>query len=528
MKKVGFMIVIMLTSLSAAFSQKIAVLDFKAGVNISQTDVDGLSSTFVTYFNPRGYQLVERSQINQVIEEQGFQQSSLTESQMVRLGQIMNLSKIVVGDVNIVGGSPNLDVRVIDVQSGEVTGRDGATFAWTNYRATMQQLAQKVAGQIGVVYGGSGKSGYAQPSGKSPSGKVETILGYLQVYPEDLGSFAGRPKTVIAAINRQKLYDYGDWRLPTNEELSLMATARAKLGMGSINGYMSQENADSGGMRIVRLVRSEDYSENAGNYEDNGSSFIDFSENDESFEDFSGNSENSIIRIRLQPLQNKTHIITSKANIMTIMEIQSQTLNQSQSMETRQSFSAIKVTDNQSTFETQIEAIKMTISQMGIKLEYDSEHPEKTSPMLSGQTKEIEQNIKKPSMIKYDALGKVVDSPDLEMSQLSSAIIQLPEKEVKVGSSWSFNQVQRVSGNDITSKYTYIVTAISKKSVNVNITGNVESTSASGTYSGTASIDPRTGLVIRSSIKSNISMILNEQGMSIPTTIVGNTTVEVK
>ena len=137
-------------------------------------------------------------------------------------------------------------------------------------------------------------------------------------------------------------------------------------------------------------------------------------------------------------------------------------------METKQSFSAIKVTDNQSTFETQIEAIKMVISQMGIKLEYDSEHPEKASPMLSGQTKEIEQNIKKPSMIKYDALGKVVDSPDLEMSQLCSAIIQLPEKEVKVGSSWSFNQAQRVSGNDITSKYTYTVTAISKKSVNVN------------------------------------------------------------
>ena len=244
-------------SLSVVFAQKIAVLDFKAGVGISQTDVDGLSSTFVTYFNPRGYQLVERSQINQVIEEQGYQQTSLTESQMVRLGQIMNLSKIVVGDVNIVGGSPNLDVRVIDVQSGEVTGRDGATFAWTNYRSTMQQLAQKVAGQIGVVYGG-GSNGNVQSVGKSPSGKVETLLGYLQVYPEDLGSFTGRPNTVIAAINRQKLNDYGDWRLPTNEELSLMATAKAKLGMGSINGYMSQENADAGGMKIVRLVRSGD------------------------------------------------------------------------------------------------------------------------------------------------------------------------------------------------------------------------------------------------------------------------------
>lgn len=266
MKKIGFVALIMLASISATFAQKIAVLDFKAGVGISQTDVDGLSSTFVTYFNPRGYQLVERSQINQVIEEQGFQQTSLTESQMVRLGQIMNLSKIVVGDVNIVGGSPNLDVRVIDVQNGEVTGRDGATFAWTNYRATMQQLAQKIANQIGVVYGGSGQRGYSQPNGKSPSGTVETILGYLQVYPEDLGSYNGTPSSVIAAVNRQKLNGYGDWRLPTNEELSLMATAKDKLGMSSISGYMSCENANSAGMKLVRLVRSESIEHNNNNF----------------------------------------------------------------------------------------------------------------------------------------------------------------------------------------------------------------------------------------------------------------------
>ena len=256
MKRIGLIALFVFSSLSVIFAQKIAVLDFKAGVGISQTDVDGLSSTFVTYFNPRGYQLVERSQINQVIKEQGFQQTSLTESQMVRLGQIMNLSKIVVGDVNIVGGSPNLDVRVIDVQSGEVTGRDGATFAWTNYRSTMQQLAQKVAGQIGVVYGGNVSNNNVQSTGKSPSGKVETLLGYLQVFPEDLGSYNGCPNSVITAINRQSLYDYRDWRLPTNEELSLMANSKEKLGMGSISSYMSKENANSGGMKTVRLVRS--------------------------------------------------------------------------------------------------------------------------------------------------------------------------------------------------------------------------------------------------------------------------------
>ena len=244
---------VMMASLSTAFAQKIAVLDFKACVGILQTDVDGLSSTFVTYFNPRGYQLVERSQINQVIEKQGFRQTTLTESQMVRLGQIMNLSKIVVGDVNIVGGSPNLDVRVIDVQSGEVTGRDGATFAWTNYRSTMQQLAQKVAGQIGVVYGGNGHSN-PQRVGKSSSGKVVTILGYLHVYPEDLGMFNSMPRNVIRAVNNQGLHGYDSWRLPTDEELSLMMTKKEILGMNNKDYYMSSDNVDQERSRLVRLV----------------------------------------------------------------------------------------------------------------------------------------------------------------------------------------------------------------------------------------------------------------------------------
>ena len=253
MKKVVLLLILFAIG-TISFSQKIAVLDFKAGAGISQSDVDGLSSTFVTYFSPRGYQLVERSQIIKVINEQGFQKTSLTEYQMVRVGQIMNLTKIVVGDVNVVGGSPNLDVRVIDVQTGEVTGRDGVTFSWSNYRTTMQQLAQRVANQIGVVYGG-GQS-YSQPSGKSPSGKVETILGYLQVYPEDLGVFTGYPLSVVSAINRQKLYGYSDWRLPTNEELSLMYSYKEKLGIGNVNSYMSKENCNSSNSKTLRLVRT--------------------------------------------------------------------------------------------------------------------------------------------------------------------------------------------------------------------------------------------------------------------------------
>ena len=167
---------------------------------------------------------------------------------------------------------------------------------------------------------------------------------------------------------------------------------------------------------------------------------------------------------------------------------------------------------------------------MGMKLEYDSEHPEKTSPMIAGQANEMGQYLKKLDTVTYDAMGRIIDSLKLEMNELGAAIVELPKEEVTVGSTWTFNNPQKVSGTEMNTKMTYTVTAISKKSVDVTITGTVEADSneMSGTYTGTASINPQTGLVIQDNTKFNLSMTLNEQGMSIPMTIVGNTTVEVK
>ena len=236
------------------------------------------------------------------------------------------------------------------------------------------------------------------------------------------------------------------------------------------------------------------------------------------------------VTLRLKPQQGKTYTVNTKANVMTMMEVQGQTMNMSQNVETRQIFTAKEVSDTQSTLETQIEAMKMTISQMGMKLEYDSEHPEKNSPMLAGQTKDIDAKLHQPIDITYDVLGKLVgDSIDASMNQLG-VIIEMPENEVAVGSTWTNTTSQETGGMKFSADITYTVKAISKKSIDLTYTGKVNGSVAeiSGTYEGTASIDPQTGIMTHNSQKQNISMTINEQGMSIPMTIVGNTTVEVK
>ena len=150
----GILFAIIMLLLSPAMNaQRCAVLEFKAGSGISQADVDGISAIFITYFHPNGYTMVERTQIDKVIDEQGFQRSKMTQSQMVRVGQLLNVSKIVVGDINVVMGQYNVDVRVINVETGTISATEGATFATSSYRSSMQSIAQKLAGKIAITHG---------------------------------------------------------------------------------------------------------------------------------------------------------------------------------------------------------------------------------------------------------------------------------------------------------------------------------------------------------------------------------------
>lgn len=226
--------VVMCFATSSVKAQRCAVLEFKAGVGISQADVDGISAIFITYFRPSGYTMVERTQIDKVIEELGFQRSNMTQSQMVRIGRILNVSKIVVGDINFVMNQYNVDARVISVETGTIIATEGATFATSSYRNSMQNVATKLAAKIAITSGGSVNASSAPKKRTS----VETVYGYLKVFPNELGEFSSEPISVIAQINKQAQHGYNNWRIPTNEELSLLR-ANNYLGNGT---YMTQES----------------------------------------------------------------------------------------------------------------------------------------------------------------------------------------------------------------------------------------------------------------------------------------------
>ncbi len=100
---------------------KLAVLDFE-GKNITQESTDAVTDLLRTeLFNTGAFNVVERRQITQLLEEQQFQSSGLTNTdQAVEIGRLLNVEKIMIGTVTRLGNTHIINTRIVDVQTGLV------------------------------------------------------------------------------------------------------------------------------------------------------------------------------------------------------------------------------------------------------------------------------------------------------------------------------------------------------------------------------------------------------------------------
>lgn len=238
---------------------------------------------------------------------------------------------------------------------------------------------------------------------------------------------------------------------------------------------------------------------------------------------------NSIL-LRLNLKEGSQYTIRMKATMLTTMNIQGQSINSNQTIEASQSLCVKKASDNENILESEIQTFKMSQSQMGMNFSYDSEHPEKASPMIAAAAKGIENDLHKPFTITFDNCGTTSDiNEELSINYLRTVVMELPKDEIQVGSTWSNTTIKDLQGQDVEVAMTYTVKEITKKNIVINIDGDINSTEGvTGTYEGTATISIQTGLVTSCSMKQNISMTMSEQGLSIPMTISGstNTTLE--
>ena len=77
-----------------------------------------ISSSIV---NTGRYDIIERSMIERIIQEQSFQNSDLADnSQATKIGQLAGANKVVLSAISLVGGRNMLSIKLIDVETARI------------------------------------------------------------------------------------------------------------------------------------------------------------------------------------------------------------------------------------------------------------------------------------------------------------------------------------------------------------------------------------------------------------------------
>jgi len=110
--------------------QAISVMDFKAyGVdeNIAKQVTDAFSTGLV---NLKTFNIMDRSQVSQILKEQSFQQSGACndESCLVEVGQILGVDRMIFGSIGKLDNSYTLNIKLLDVETAEIIAQQNIIY----------------------------------------------------------------------------------------------------------------------------------------------------------------------------------------------------------------------------------------------------------------------------------------------------------------------------------------------------------------------------------------------------------------
>ena len=100
----------------------IAVVDF-TGNNVSVGDCQELTDRLrAELFNIKYYNVIEREMMDEIISEQGFQQSGCTTDEcMVQVGKLIGVEQIVGGSISKVGSTYSVSARMVSIETGDIS-----------------------------------------------------------------------------------------------------------------------------------------------------------------------------------------------------------------------------------------------------------------------------------------------------------------------------------------------------------------------------------------------------------------------
>ena len=136
----------------AASGGNVAILDFKPN-NVSAGDAAVVSDFVRSAFVKSGvYTVVDKAGMDRILAEQAFQQTGCTDSDCaVKLGKLLNVGKMVVGNYSMAGSVRFLTASLVAVETGEIerTGKVKG-FEPGNIDEAAEDLARQLSGLSAV------------------------------------------------------------------------------------------------------------------------------------------------------------------------------------------------------------------------------------------------------------------------------------------------------------------------------------------------------------------------------------------
>jgi len=102
-----------------AEKMRLAIMDFKAD-GVTKEEARRITELIRTeIINTGKFTVIERDQIDKILQEQGFQMTGCTdEGCAVQIGKLASANKIMIGTVMLVSGTTVINGRIVDVEKG--------------------------------------------------------------------------------------------------------------------------------------------------------------------------------------------------------------------------------------------------------------------------------------------------------------------------------------------------------------------------------------------------------------------------
>ncbi len=259
MKKI-FIISTLLAISCITGQERIAVMQFE-GSGVDEITAKNITKRFSYELSKtKRFDLVEREMLEKILEEQKFQTASgcVADECAVEIGQMAGVSQIVVGGVDKILDSYSLNIRLIEVATGEIIYQDMDDYEGrvTDFiKVTIKNMALRMAAEAskGADQGGETETQYAS----TRKGRVLFNLDQTNVAIFMDGQYnsisTGKQVTLSIAEGvhtiKFSLSGFKDWE----KEINVMADQKLSYDVSLTPGSSTQVEATTG----ILVVRSE-------------------------------------------------------------------------------------------------------------------------------------------------------------------------------------------------------------------------------------------------------------------------------